>query len=66
MDTGKRNFLRSSFEEYLNELGCSDEDMAPTGRMPYSYVNRYGTWLRRHDPIAFHVAYNEWILEEGD
>lgn len=61
----RRKRLRSEYEAFLNELGCSDDDMAPHGRVPASYIDRYGTWLRRNDPIAFNVGYNEWVLERG-
>ena len=54
---------RQAYEEWLNELGCPDDDMAPHGRMPASYIDRYGTWLRRHDPIAFNIGFHEWVLE---
>jgi len=56
---------RQSYEEWLNDLGCPDDDMAPHGRISHIYINRYGTWLRRHDPIAFNVGFNEYILEKG-
>jgi len=54
---------RDEYEEYLNELGCPDEDMAPDGRVPHSHMLAYGAWLRIHDPIAFNVGFNEWMLE---
>ena len=68
MSVTMRNSLRDSFEVYLNDLGCPDHDHPETGdgRVPYSHVEIYGTWLRQNDPIAFNVAFNEWILEGGD
>jgi len=63
MSVTMRKFLRSDYEEWLNDVSWPDDDMAPHGRIPHSYINSYGTWLRRHDPIAFNVGYNEWILE---
>lgn len=47
-------------ERELNEIGPSDHDTAELGgRVPAAMSDRYGTWLRREDPIAFQVALNE-------
>lgn len=29
------------------------------GRCPSNMVNKYGTWMRKNDPIMFSVSYNE-------
>ena len=50
-----------TYEYYVNELGCPEHDHPENGgRVSWSMVNRYGSWLRRHDPIAFDVGYREW------
>lgn len=44
-------------EERLNEIGPPAHDHPENdGRVSWKMVNRYGTWLRRKDPIAFHYA----------
>jgi hypothetical protein len=52
---------RGNFEEYLNELEIPiDDKQSNGGRIPDN--SKYGTWLRRNDPIAFHIAFTEWRL----
>ncbi len=49
---------RKDFEAELNQIGTrADECKSNGGRIPEAA--KYGTWLRRNDPIAFEVAYNE-------
>jgi len=53
---------KKQFEEYLNDMECPDHDHPGRGgRVSWDAIDnhKYGTWLRRHDPIAFEVAYNE-------
>jgi len=38
---------RKEFEEWLNEIGHPDH-------------KNWGTWLRRNDPIAFNVGFNDY------
>jgi len=46
---------KQNYEKYLNSVSCpSNENVSR--RMS----DRYGTWLRRNDPIQFQVGYNEW------
>ena len=48
------------FEEYLNELGFPNDDhLEDVGRVSWKSVNKYGTWLRRRDPVSFNVAKRE-------
>ena len=50
---------RKDYEEYLNELGAPLDDLKSNGgRIPDS--SRYGSWLRRNDPVAFNVGYREY------
>lgn len=57
-------FSKKDFEEHLNELGCpTHENPDYGGRVSSKMVGKYGTWLRRHDPTAFEVGFNEWKLE---
>ena len=53
------NKTRTEFESYLNEFGIPEQECKSNGgRIPDTMP--YGTWLRRNDPIAFNVAFNEW------
>lgn len=55
---------KTDFEEYLNEMGCpTHENSDYGGRVSSKMISKYGTWLRRHDPTAFEVGFNEWKLE---
>lgn len=54
----KIKFTRKEYEQYLNELVISsDEYKSNGGRVPDNA--KYGTWLRKHDPIAFNAGYND-------
>lgn len=53
---------KKEYEQYLNEIGeCFDEDKFIIGgkfrRM------KYGTALRKYDPIAFEVCYRDYVNE---
>ena len=57
---------KRDYEEWLNELGAPEDDKKSNGgRVPDNC--KYGSWLRRNDPIAFQVGFNEWqqILPSG-
>lgn len=42
---------KQDYEEHLNEL--------PTDQLP-TKVSKYGTWMRRTDPVQFDVGYQEY------
>lgn len=49
---------RKQYEKYLNEIGIPVDDLkSEGGRIPDNA--KYGRWLRKNDPIAFNVGYNE-------
>jgi hypothetical protein len=53
---------KKDYEEWMNELGTPDLDLASNGgRIPDRA--RYGSWVRRNDPIAFNVGFREFELE---
>ena len=53
----KAKLTLAEVEESLNELGPPEHDHPENGgRVSWRMVNRYGTWLRRKDPTAFHYA----------
>ena len=55
---------KKAYEEFLNELspeqGSEKWIIGGTIRMSYMWQNKYGTALRKYDPIAFQVGYREW------
>lgn len=56
------NNTKTDFQEYLNELGTPDHDLKSLGgRIPDR--SKYGDWLRRYDPIAFEVGFQDWKRE---
>ena len=57
-----KKVTKKSFEEYLNRMGIpSYERESNMGRIPTH--SKYGTWLRRNDPTAFSILYNEFSLK---
>jgi hypothetical protein len=51
---------KKEYEKELNEIVPPDHDHPKNkGRVPWSMVGKYGTWLRKNDPIMFEVGYNE-------
>jgi len=56
----EEKYTKKRAEEDLNEIGCPVDDHPEAGgRVPWNMVDRYGTWLRRNDPVAFEVFYQE-------
>ena len=49
---------KKEYEEYLNSFGTPDDDLKSNGGRIPDHVP-YGSWLRRNDPIAFQVGYND-------
>lgn len=57
-----KHTTRKHFEFYLNEMSTPCMDLKSNGgRVPDSV--QYGTWLRRNDPVAFNVGYNDYKRE---
>ena len=55
-----KKYTRKAAEIELNEIGCQPGDLKDLGgRVPNCMEKKYGTWLRRNDPIAFDVFYHE-------
>ena len=61
----RRRMSKADVEDYINEIGIPDHDHPGFGgRVSWAWIRShgeysYGTWLRKHDPIAFEIAYNE-------
>lgn len=52
---------RKEFEEVLNELPVSDEDLVIAKR---HRNGNHGTMLRRYDDVAFNAAYHDACISE--
>ena len=50
---------KAKYEEYLSEIGqtLSPDEFIIGGK---KRNGPYGTMLRKYDPIAFQVGFNEW------
>lgn len=60
-------FTRKEYEAYLNNFDVPTHDRESMGgRIPDHC--KWGSWLRRNDPVQFSVGFNEWcqikLLEE--
>lgn len=50
---------KKNYTEYLNKISAPASDLKSNGgRIPDRA--KYGEWLKKNDPIAFNVGYNEW------
>lgn len=48
-------YRKKDYEELLNEIGIPEDDKKSNGgRIPDN--SKYGSWIRRNDPIAFEVG----------
>lgn len=58
---------KKAYEEHLNNLSPSQgsEEWIIGGviRMAYMWQNKYGTAIRKYDPIGFEVGFKEWKNE---
>jgi hypothetical protein len=58
---------KKAFEQYLNDLQLEADHgrYIIGGKLRNEAFSReYGTALRKYDPIAFQVAFNEWKLNK--
>lgn len=57
---------RKEYEAFLNEISPDNdsEKWVIGGKNRYVNRNNYGTMLKRYDPTAFEVGYNEWRAAE--
>lgn len=55
---------KGEYEEHLNKMspeqGSDEWIIGGVIRMAFMWQNKYGTAIRKHDPIGFEVGYNEW------
>jgi hypothetical protein len=55
---------KKDFEKYLNDnISIPEHDKKSNGSR-ISDNSKYGSWLRKNDPIAFEVGYHEYQLEK--
>ena len=51
---------KKQYENYLNDFNVPEsEKKSEGGRIPDK--SKLGTWLRKHDPIAFMCGYREFL-----
>ena len=56
---------KKQYEEFLNSIsppqGSEEWIIGGTIRMLYMWKRQYGTAIRKYDPIAFQVGYNDFL-----
>lgn len=58
-----KKISKKDYQDYLNEMGTPEDDKYSNGgRVPDS--SNYGDWMRKNDPIAFEVGYQEHSLQD--
>ena len=50
---------KQEFENYLNGFDVPEDDKKSNGGRVEDHA-KYGSWLRRNDPIAFEVGYGDF------
>jgi len=60
MKTKSISKFRRDYEEYLNNIGVPLDDLYSNGGRVPDRV-KYGSWLRRNDPIAFNCGFGEFM-----
>jgi hypothetical protein len=53
---------RKDYEEYLNEV-LEKQDTPQLSVKEGTYLQKPGTWMRKHDPVQFQVGFQEWELK---
>lgn len=60
---------KKNFEEYLNNLspkqGSDEWIIGGKIRMAYMWQEKYGSALRKFDPITFEVGFNEFKRKQS-
>lgn len=54
---------KAEYENSINDIPVPHEETQSAGGRIPDHTTRYGSWLRRNDPIAFEVGYQEWARE---
>lgn len=53
---------KKEFENFLNAT-LDKQDTPQLAIKPGTYLQKPGSWMRKHDPIQFEVGYNEYCNE---
>jgi hypothetical protein len=53
------------YQDWLDDLGVPEDDKWSNGGRIPDRVTRYGVWLRRNDPVAFEIGFQEFEREEA-
>lgn len=54
-----KDLTKQDYQDYLNDVGTPEDDKKSNGGRIPDHAE-YGRWLRRNDPIAFNVGYNDF------
>lgn len=58
----RHTYTRKDAEQDLNEIGTPEDDKRSNGgRIPDRA--KYGTWMRRNDPVAFNIHHQDTARE---
>ena len=57
---------RKEYEQWVNSVPVADSDMRSNGGRIPDRTQNYGSWLRKNDPIAFNVGFQEWARENAE
>jgi len=59
-----KKYTKKAYEQYLNDMSdcVREEDFIMCGKMRHG---KYGTMLRKYDPIGFEIGFNEWKREHN-
>ena len=59
IEARRKPLTRKEYEDLLNYIGAPDSDKKSNGgRIPDNV--KYGSWLRRNDPVAFNAGFNDY------
>jgi hypothetical protein len=60
----QKMYTKAMYEKLLNDIGTPEHDHPRNGgRVSFRSLDKYGTWLRRYDPLAFDSGYQDWKYE---
>lgn len=57
---------KKAYEEKLNKYTYEEFELVWGDDRPSKRVKKYGTWLRKNDPLLFLVGYNTWQMRKEE